>query len=238
MYSKQLQQPSIKSFNMYFLLLIAGDIETNPGPIKWKKLNELSINEIDKVLSKFGLLTKGEMSLNNKLSVLECSVIYHKHFSKFNQTQILAGFGRQGKLTELKSEDESVRFGQDGIHQQIQFPCAICAKEVEDTEGPTGEGLRCEGCWENFHNQCADTPLPKELFDELMKSTPDFVKVFCPKCMSSLGNYKQRIDDISEELAEVKLALDNLTKNKHINNADWPALVSRGNLWCTKTNKL
>ena len=31
-----------------------------------------------------------------------------------------------------------------------------------------------------------------------METTPDFVKVFCPKCMESVGCYKQRIDDMAE----------------------------------------
>ena len=206
----------IRIVNRSFLLLLSGDVERNPGPIKWKKLNEATSNDLDKILSKFGLITNSDASLKIKLNVLQCSVLYHKNFSKFNLPQILAGFGKQGKLLELKSEDESVKFGVNGI-DLIPYPCAICAKEVDDTEGPTGEGLRCEGCWENFHNQCADTPMSKELYKLLMKSTPDFVKVYCQKCMISVGNYKQRIEDIAEELAEVKVTLDKIQEKALVN---------------------
>ena len=162
-------------------------------------------------------MTNVDAALKLKLNVLQCSVLYHKHFSRFDISQVLAGFGRHGKLTEVKAEDESVKLGTNGI-EQLPFPCAICAKEVEDNkEGPTGEGLRCEGCWENFHNQCSDTPMDKPLYDQLMKSTPDFVKVYCPKCMVSVGNFKQKIEDIAEELSEVKAALKKIQEKEPAN---------------------
>ena len=63
----------------------------------------------------------------------------------------------------------------------------------------------------------ADTPMSKELYKLLMKSTPDFVKVYCQKCMISVGNYKQRIEDIAEELAEVKVTLDKIQEKALVN---------------------
>ena len=197
----------ISNVNQRFLLLLAGDIEANPGPLPWtwKKLDEVSSTEIDKILSEFGMITKNDASIKVKTNVLQCSIIYHKHFSKYNLNQILAGFTKKGNLMELRSDDEAVKFGEQGICQE-QFPCAICAKEVKDSD----QGLRCEGCFENFHNQCADTPMSKQLYEQLIKSTPDFVKVFCPKCMESIGVYKQRIDYIAEELAEVKATVNRI----------------------------
>ena len=81
---------------------------------------------------------------------------------------------------------------------------------------------------ENFHNQCTSDPMSTELYKQLRESTPDFIKVFCPTCMSSVGHNKQRIEDIAEELAEVKATLNTMNQNrsKPDNSPSWASTVA------------
>ena len=138
--------------------------------------------------------------------------------------QIVAGFNKKKQLIEFKSEDGSVQFGAKGINL-VPFPCTVCSKEVSDEV--SGEGLRCEGCMENFHNQCTSDPMSTELYKQLRESTPDFIKVFCPTCMSSVGHNKQRIEDIAEELAEVKETINSMKENiSKPENSTWASTVA------------
>ena len=125
------------SVNQRVLLLLAGDVEVNPGPWAWKKLNEVSSKELDKVLSKFGMITKTDASINIKINVLQCSMIYHKYFAKYNVNQLLVAFGKKGVVMELKAEDESVRIGNEGIDREI-FPVPFVRKKLKTQRKDSG----------------------------------------------------------------------------------------------------
>ena len=78
-----------------------------------------------------------------------------------------------------------------------------------------------QACNEFFHNRCSGSPVSKEVFNHIV-NTPDWVKVFCPKCLVTTNKSVECIEEIKQ------IIVDKLEENnKQKENTSFSAVVSR-----------
>ena len=126
----------------------------------------------------------------------------------------MVGFNKSGNFHDIKSRDDEVRLLKD------ISPCNTCGRSVDDND----IGLRCSGCKQYFHNKCTASPLNTTTFKQIV-NTPDWVKVYCPKCLVSTEKAEESLKEIKSDLQEIKTTIEE-KENNEVNHDESPYLAA------------
>ena len=160
--------------------------------VTYEPLNDLTTQQLDKILEKFQLISRHHDAAE-KIQIIKCIGLYDSKLGEIPDEDIVVGFNRNGDLHEIKSKDDTVKLMQD------ESLCNKCSKKVDKKD----VGFRCEGCTQFFHNKCTSSPVTKAVFD-IIVTTPQWVQVFCPKCMNAPKKAEEDLKEIKQSMEEIK----------------------------------
>ena len=184
--------------------------------VQFTPLSDLNHQQIDKVLAKFQLISRYP-NTKDRIEVIKCIKSYDVKFSKYADNDVLVGFNKGGHFQDIKSKDESVKLFKDIA------PCNTCGRCVDDKE----VGLRCCGCTEYFHNKCTSSPVSSDSFKHIV-NTPAWVKVFCPKCVSSYHKSEESLQTIDKKLSDLRNDLiEKIEKKTNDQTKKWTDLFKQ-----------
>ena len=184
--------------------------------VTYTPLKELSLQQLDKVLEKFQLVSRHHDQAQ-KIQIIKCIGLYDSKLSGIPDDDIVVGFNKAGNLHDMKSNDDSVKLMEE------ETLCNICSKKVDSKQ----LGVRCAGCSHHFHNKCTGSPVTLAIWNTII-ATPHWVKVFCPRCMDAtqkteddLQEMKQDIEEIKEKVTHAKSysnVISNTAASKQLHN--------------------
>ena len=160
--------------------------------VTYTPLKELSLQQLDKVLEKFQLVSRHHDEAQ-KIQIIKCIGLYDSKLGEIPDEDILVGFNKGGNLHDIKSKDDSVKLMEE------ETLCNTCSKKVDSKT----LGIRCEGCTQFFHNKCTSSPVTAAIFAQIV-NTPQWVKVFCPKCMDTNKRTEEDLKEIKQNMEEIK----------------------------------
>ena len=162
--------------------------------VTYNPIQELTDQQLDKILERFQLVGRNQ-DKDGKIKIIKCISLYDSKFGEFSDEDILVGFTKSGtgNLHDIKSRDESVKLMED------ESLCNTCGTRVDQKD----LGLRCNGCTGFFHNKCTSSPVSAAVFNNIVK-TPEWVKVFCPKCVLSASKAEEDLKAIKENMEDIK----------------------------------
>ena len=160
--------------------------------VTYEPLKDLTTQQLDKILEKFQLISRHHDAAE-KIKIIKCIGLYDSKLGEIPDEDIVVGFNRNGDLHEIKSKDDTVKLMQD------ESLCNKCSKKVDKKD----LGFRCEGCTQFFHNKCTSSPVTKAVFD-IIVTTPQWVQVFCPKCMNAPKKAEEDLKEIKQSMEEIK----------------------------------
>ena len=163
--------------------------------IRFTPLSQLNHQQIDKLLATFQLISRHH-NTNDRIKTIRCVDITDRKFREYQDDNIMVGFNKSGNFHDIKSRDDEVRLLKD------ISPCNTCGRSVDDNY----IGLRCSGCKQYFHNKCTASPLNTTTFKQIV-NTPDWVKVYCPKCLVSTEKAEESLKEIKSDLQEIKTTI-------------------------------
>ena len=175
-------------------------------------LTSLSQPQMALVLSKLQLTVLPSFSTDDCLKLIRCSKVFMGYFELYSNDDIFALFDKSGDFVDFITRDGKINGifadSSDGIKM---YPCCICGDEITKADDKDDKkfGCECSACGEFFHNSCCKKPMSRELND-LMSSSPNFVKILCPKCNTSHGNLVARLEAIEKRCKVLERKLDNL----------------------------
>lgn len=171
--------------------------------VRFTPLDELNTSQLDKVLAKFQLISNHH-NTEEKIKIVKCIGLYDTKLGQYETSEVLVGFNKSGNFHDMKSTDETVKLLEDIC------TCNTCGRKVDNKD----VGIRCCGCTQFFHNRCTSSPLSAASFNQLV-NTPEWVKVFCPKCMVTTEKSEECLQDIKQCMDEIKTKVEvNLEENK------------------------
>ena len=168
------------------------------------KLANLTDANFSDLLAHFGLVTPEDSTPDRDelWGLLSCCSTLAKKYNKreFSNLDILFGVDSCGVnvavLNIIHREDGTSLYPGEGKLS----PCSVCDITVDYGYGDKGQGIECYQCKKWFHNQCLESPLTMGLYGHMIDS-PDNVRVFCPKCVDAIDNFK---DDLISVTTDVK----------------------------------
>ena len=173
-----------------------------------KPLSDLSVPQIDLILAKLHLKAPSRYDADERLELLQCSAIFRRHLSGYDNGTILAKF-KNGNFIDFETSDEVVKgiFPHAAGKNILQYPCVICAGEVTDNRDKSGFGLHCSGCESYFHNSCNDHPINVKLYDAL-KDSPSYVRTFCSNCNNAMNDVASKLKRIDRKVSSVSTKVE------------------------------
>ena len=172
--------------------------------VTYEPLKDLTTQQLDKILEKFQLISRHHDAAE-KIKIIKCIGLYDSKLGQIPDEDILVGFNGNGNLHDIKSKDDTVKL------MENESLCNTCNKKVDKKD----IGMRCEGCTQFFHNKCTSSPVTKAVFD-IIVTTPQWVQVFCPKCMNAPKKAEEDLKEIKQTMEEIK---EKVTVTKSYSNA-------------------
>ena len=160
--------------------------------VTYSPLKELSSQQLDKVLEKFQLVSRHHDEAQ-KIGIIKCIGLYDSKLGDIPDDDIVVGFNKAGNLHDIKSKDDAVKLMEEEIL------CSVCTKKVDTKQ----VGVRCSACTQYFHNRCTSSPVSQGVWNSIV-ATPDWVKVFCPKCMDATKKTENHMKELKENMEEIK----------------------------------
>lgn len=161
----------------------------------------------DQILTKFKLICPDDYSVEEKLKVMRCNILFNKHLQLYKNNEIHVILDKKGHFHDLKSVDNVI----PGIFTKSpEYPCSVCHLDVTNKNDDSGYGMLCCGCDLFFHNSCNSSPVSHKLFDAL-KDSPPYIRIFCPNCMVVVENVSTKLDSLNENIEDVKTVLKSPT---------------------------
>ena len=160
--------------------------------VTYSPLKELSSQQLDKVLEKFQLVSRHHDEAQ-KIDIIKCIGLYDSKLGDIPDDDIVVGFNKAGNLHDIKSKDDAVKLMEEEIL------CSVCTKKVDTKQ----VGVRCSACTQYFHNKCTSSPVSQGVWNSIV-ATPDWVKVFCPKCMDATKKTENHMKELKENMEEIK----------------------------------
>ena len=192
-------------------------------------LSDLSIPQIDNVLSKLQLSAPTGYDAEDRLTILQCSKIYMRYLSSYEFDAVFANFDIRGNFIDFETTDKVVTglFPKKNGKNTVLYPCVVCSDEVTDKNDKSGFGLNCNGCENFFHNSCNDHPISLELYNNL-KDSPSFVKTFCCFCNRAMQNVVERLSLMDKKMNEIKSEVEILKQSSEEKDALYSSKVKNG----------
>ena len=162
-----------------------------------------------------------DMDIEKLKEVLSFSSIYIGLFKPYKLSDVVVVFN-DSQVVNIVSMDKKVALYQ----LECEYPCVVCHFNVDD-EGIEGQGLECSLCESWFHNNCTDSPLSDDLYNNLTES-PNFIKICCPPCLKNSQvnklhdkmNIMQR--EFKDELKSINQTIvDHVLGNQNIDNTSY-----------------
>lgn len=209
-------------------------MSTNPKDKSHKAtaINKLTSPQLDTILQRLQLRAPDGYDVQQKLTLLRCNKVFDKRLGKRGDENIYAIFTKANKFVDFRSMNSSGVTDIDGIYNKdgnCQYPCSICSKEVTDERDDTGNGLHCGGCDAYFHMSCCEYKITPQLFDLIntgeMRNC-NYVKVYCPDCISSIREVRTQISDMKEEIRTLTNTVNTLSKQIGEKRAKDPSYTS------------
>ena len=167
--------------------------------VTYTSLIDLSPQQLDKILDRFQLICRHHDAAQ-KIQIIKCVALFDSKLGDVPEEDVLVGFNKSGNLHDIKSRDDTIKLMDE------ESLCNMCSKKVDKKD----VGLRCNGCSLFFHNKCTNSPVPVALFNHIV-STPDWVKVFCPKCLNASKKAEENTTEIKQDIKEIK---EKMTANR------------------------
>ena len=205
--------------------------------MKVSALSNLTSPQLDIILQKVQLRAPDGYDVKQKLLLLRCNQVFAQQLGKYEDKDIFATFNKANKFIDFRSMNSSGEVAVDGIFSKegkCQYPCSICSGEVTDEKDDTGNGLHCGGCEAYFHMSCCEYKITSQLFDLVntgeMRNC-NYVKVYCPNCVSSIREVKTQIADMKDEIRKLTNTVTTLTKQvqeKRTKDSSYSSIVTNG----------